>query len=87
MATPNTPYDHNKHWPLLKAVAPGARKLPADAFGASSSNAHWFEAVMPAEQAGAFRAKCDELGIYHAADSYYPRNACEKLCKYVREPN
>jgi hypothetical protein len=81
----NTPYNPKEHLPLLKAVAPGLRVQPADAWGNSSSNAHWAAIEVPIAQQHAFFYECARLNIYRAWDTAYPGYVCNKLCRYVRD--
>jgi hypothetical protein len=81
----NTPYDHKIHESLLKSVAPSFRQVPANAFGDSGSNQHWFECDVADIDAAALDKKLGQLGIHAGIDTAYPGRSCRKLCKYERD--
>jgi hypothetical protein len=81
----NTPYVHIVHGPVLKTVAPSFRQVPANAFGDSGSNQHWFECDVADVDSAALDEKLKELGIYAGVDTAYPGRSCRKLCKYERD--
>ncbi len=82
----NVPFNPRIHRTALQIAAPSLRQVPANDFGDSGSNRHWFECDVKTSEAQALDEACADLGIYSGVDTAYPGRACRKLCRYVRDP-